>query len=229
MTRSALSIAAIVIAACGSSGGDNHPDPGNDGHEVLLEPLQGKETQGQDLLGDKLDGLGLEPGYHVNMMTNVVTADGVAVQVTFDGSASLRSGTHRGADPYFNGMVLTGSQGAKFRLTVAKGGYDVALYKIELRTGPEAWLDLCTIDGVPDGDAIPLDGKWQRSGFHEHASDRDIGWSPRAGSFGSIWTTRVSGGGGGGEPTGTAIGWIKQRVVIVLGVPDASDSDWYVS
>jgi len=168
-------LAVLAIAGCGI-GGDDAPagieSPSsaaadNDGHDQLEVPVDGMEAQGQYLLGETLDGLGLDPGYHVNLTTDAVTADGSAVTVVFDGSASLRSGSHRGADPYFNGMVLTGAAGAKLRLTVARGGYDVAFYRLELRGPTGAWTDLCG-----GGDAVPLAGKWQRSGFHEHAPDR---------------------------------------------------------
>ncbi|HEX8114699.1 MAG TPA: ADYC domain-containing protein, partial [Kofleriaceae bacterium] len=131
-------------------------------------PLDGMENQGTHLLGALLDPLGNEPGYHPNVISSAVTADGQAVTVQFDGSAALRSGDHRGADPFFNGMILTGSEGAKVRLTVSRGGYDVAFYKLE-GLGPTGWANLCDHDG---DDAVPLAGKWQRSGFHETAPDR---------------------------------------------------------
>jgi len=174
MLRSACltAIAMLAVAGCASPGREAddvavEPDPGNDGHDQLVDPGDGMQEQGQDLLGEQLDNLGLEPGYHANLTRDATTADGVAVTVAFDGSASLRSGSHRGADPFFHGMRLTGSRGAQIRLTVARGGYDVAFYHLALRTGPEEWTDLCH-----GGDAIPLAGKWQRSGFHERSPDR---------------------------------------------------------
>jgi len=167
----------MVMAGCGA--GDREAgqtaslyDPSDDGHGELEEPVAGMETQGQDLLGETLDQMGVDPGYHVNMTTDAVTADGRPVTVEFGGSAALRSGTHRGADPFFNGMLLTGAQGARFRITVARGGYDVAFYKLELRTASGAWADVCTTSSGATGDAIPLAGRWQRSGLHEYAADR---------------------------------------------------------
>ena len=142
--------------------------PGNDGHDQLSAPLDGMENQGTHLLGGVLDVVGGEPGYHPNVVGTALTADGQAASVQFDGSAALRSGSHRGADPFFNGMILTGSEGASVRLTVSRGGYDVAFYRIE-GLGPSGWVNLCDHDG---DDAIPLAGKWQRSGFHEAAPDR---------------------------------------------------------
>jgi hypothetical protein len=174
MQRCAFLIAAMVIAACASpvagddvTGDDSAGSPGNDGHDQLVAPLQGMETQGQDLIGEALDGIEREPGYHLNITTAATAADGSAVTVTFDGSAALRSGSHRGADPFFDGMTLIGSAGGQIRISVARGGSDVAFYRIALRTGPNSWTDPC--DG---GDAIPLAGKWHQSGFHEHAPDR---------------------------------------------------------
>ncbi|HEU4730621.1 MAG TPA: ADYC domain-containing protein [Kofleriaceae bacterium] len=183
MRRAAWGMVAVGLAACAATpdaGGGSGPgddgvvapgDPGNDGHDQLVAPLQGMEAQGQDLLGAMLDQIGHEEGYHANLVTDAVTADGVPVKVTFDGSAALRSGSHRGADPYFNGMLLTGSGGARLRLSVVRGGYDVAFYRVELKNGA-SWVDLCPAADGSAGDAIPLAGKWQRTGFHEHAPDR---------------------------------------------------------
>jgi hypothetical protein len=105
-------------------------DPGNDGHDQLVAPLQGMETQGQDLLGAALDDIEREPGYHLNITTAAKAVDGSAVTVTFDGSAALRSDTHHGADPFFDGMTLVGSAGGQIRISsVARGGYDVAFWR----------------------------------------------------------------------------------------------------
>lgn len=156
------------ISDPGHTGDPGPANPGNDGHDQLAAPLTGMETQGTHLLGAVLDVAGQEPGYHANALTTAVTADGQAVTVVFDGSASLRSGSHRGADPFFNGMILTGSAGAQLRLTVSRGGYDVAFYKLEA-LGPGGWVNLCDHDG---DDAVPLAGRWQKSGFHEPAADR---------------------------------------------------------
>jgi hypothetical protein len=150
----------------GDSGGGSGGDPGDDGHGLIAPPLDGSQTQGKYLLGEILDVTGKEPGYLPNVLPDGVTAGGEAVQVQFDGSASLRSGSHRGADPFFNGMLLSGSEGARLRLTVSRGGYDVALYRVETRTGT-GWVDVCK-----GGEAIPLAGKWQKTGFHERAADR---------------------------------------------------------
>jgi hypothetical protein len=174
MQRTAFLIA-LAIAGCtsprtGGVAGDDGggTDPGNDGHDQIVAPLQGMETQGQDLLGAALDDIEREPGYHLNITTAAKAADGSAVTVTFDGSAALRSDAHRGADPFFEGMTLVGSAGGQIRISsVARGGYDLALYRIALRTGPDSWTDPCH-----GGDAIPLAGKWQQSGFHERAPDR---------------------------------------------------------
>lgn len=156
-----LLLISIVLAGCTAA-------PGDDGHGLLAAPLPDMEAQGQDLLGLTLDGRGHEAGYHINMSTDARTADGRAVRVEFAGSAALRSGDHRGADPFFNGLVVIGSEGARIRLTVSRGGYDVAFYKLELlNSNSGAPVDLC-----PGGDAVPLAGKWQRSGFHEAAPDR---------------------------------------------------------
>ncbi|TMQ16380.1 MAG: hypothetical protein E6J90_21655 [Deltaproteobacteria bacterium] len=151
---------------CGSTGrGDDVSDPGDDGH-ALVVPLDGSQTQGKYLLGETLDGLGQEPGYHANAVTRATTADGQAVTIAFDGSAALRSGSHRGTDPFFDGMLLTGSQGAHLRIKPLRGGTDLATYRLELRT-PAGWVDQCG-----GGEAVPLAGKWQKSGFHEYAADR---------------------------------------------------------
>jgi hypothetical protein len=162
MRTSFVTIATTMwLAACGADA------PGDDGHGLLAAPLPDMETQGQDLLGSVLDGIGQEAGYHINMLTQARTADGRAVTVEFDGSAALRSGDHRGADPWFNGLIVIGSEGARVRLTVSGGGYDVAFYKLELLNASNGPVDLC--DG---GDAVPLAGKWQRSGLHEASPDR---------------------------------------------------------
>lgn len=166
--RTALYLVLMCLVGCGSPGIPGTEDPGDDGHGQLIAPLDGMETQGTHLLGATLDALGREPGYHANVVTAATTADGRAVALQFDGSASLRSGSHRGTDPFFNGMILTGSEGARVRLTVSRGGYDVAFYRIEA-WGPAGWTNLCDQDG---DDAVPLAGKWQKSGFHEAAPDR---------------------------------------------------------
>jgi hypothetical protein len=181
--RAALYLIAMLMmvgcgmAGCGSpgrgeeggvpTGAPGIEDPGSDGHD-LLEPLHGMQSQGTFLLGEKLDALGSEPGYHASALTRAVTADGQAVTVELGGAAALRSGSHRGADPYFNGMILSGSEGAQLRLTASRGGYDVALYRLELQT-PGGWVNVCDHDG---DEVAPLAGRWQKSGFHEAAAGR---------------------------------------------------------
>src|SRR4051812_18309960 len=99
---------ASVIAGCSSpstgSSGDDLDDADDDGHDQLVA-LTGMEHQGVYLLGEMLDGLGEEPGYHANVTTDGVAADGTSLTVQFDGSASLRSGSHVGADPFFDGVI----------------------------------------------------------------------------------------------------------------------------
>jgi hypothetical protein len=51
---------------------------------------------------------------------------------------------------------------------VSRGGHDVALYRIEVEL-PGGWANLCDHDG---DEAIPLAGKWQKTGFHEAAAGR---------------------------------------------------------
>ncbi|HEX3760134.1 MAG TPA: ADYC domain-containing protein [Kofleriaceae bacterium] len=147
--------------------GEPGDDPGDDGHGLLV-PLDGQQSQGTFLLGQKLDALGMEPGYYANALTTAVTADGQAVTVELGGAAALRVGDHRGADPYFNGMIFTGSEGATMRLTASRGGFDLALYRLELKT-PAGWINLCDQDG---DEVVPLAGRWQKSGFHEAVPGR---------------------------------------------------------
>lgn len=164
MLRSTVWIAAL-IAGCAAP--VDEPS-GDSGHDQLVPPLAGMEAQGQYLLGELLDGLGNEAGYHLSVTTAGTTSDGQAVTVRFDGSASLRSGSHRGADRFFDGVVLPGPEGGQLQLTVVRGGYDVAFYKLGVRlTSAMPWADPCN-----GGDAVPLAGLWQRTGFHEHAPDR---------------------------------------------------------
>src|SRR5215468_5596652 len=92
--RAALCLIAMLVA-CGSPGRgeeggvptDPPPgDPGSDGHN-LLQPLGGQQSQGTFLLGQKLDALGLEPGYHASALTSAVTADGQPVTIELGGAA----------------------------------------------------------------------------------------------------------------------------------------------
>ena len=171
MRTLSLFIVLGVVGCASSSAADDVGDAGDrgdDGHDLVAAPLDGMQTQGTFLLGQKLDGIGREPGYHVNALTRATTADGQPVTVVFDGSASLRSGDHRGADPFFNGMLLRGSEGAPLRRTVLRGGHDIALYKLEAQS-LSGWTNLC--DGAGD-EAIPLAGKWRETGLHEPAADR---------------------------------------------------------
>jgi hypothetical protein len=171
--RATLYLLALLGAGgpgCASNGpgGPGDPgDPGGDGHE-LLQPLRGMQSQGTFLLGEKLDALGLEAGYHANALAAAVTADGEAVELELGGGAALRAGTHRGLDPVFQGMILSGSEGAKLRLTATRGGSDVALYRLEGQT-PGGWVNVCDHDG---DEVVPLAGRWQKTGFHEPAPGR---------------------------------------------------------
>jgi hypothetical protein len=170
MWQRALVIAVTVTGGCSAANqlDGSGTDPGNDGHDQLVAPVDGMESQGIYLLGETLDSLGQEPGYHANVTTRAVGPDGSPLTVSFDGSASLRSGRHVGADPFFDGVVLTGSAGGQVRLTVARGGSDVAFYKIAARAEPsQAFVDVCG-----GGDAVPLAGTWQRTGFHESTEGR---------------------------------------------------------
>ena len=155
-------------ASVSPSGGDPGGPPGEDGHDLLVAPLDGMQTQGRFLLGEKLDAVGREPGYHANLQSAAVTAGGEAVTVEFSGSAALRAGDHRGADPFFVGMTLTGSEGAHLRIVGVRGGSDIALYQVEMR-GAAGWTNLCDADG---DEAVPLAGKWQLTGLHEAAAGR---------------------------------------------------------
>jgi len=176
--RAVLLFVAMLIVGCAAqgrgddvgdqTGGQGSGDPGDDGHDLIVAPLDGSQSQGKFLLGELLDPLGLEPGYHANTLSTAVTADGRPVTLQFEGHASLRAGVHHGTDPFFNGMVLSGSGGARVRLTVSRGGYDVTLYKLEGET-PAGWVNICDHDG---DEVIPFAGKWQRTGFHERAPDR---------------------------------------------------------
>jgi hypothetical protein len=166
-----------LVAGCGSVatspiGGDDG-DPGDSGHDLVNKPNEGMQTQGPLLLGAHFELVrqDLDPTYHVSITAEAVTATGEAVQVGFDGGAALRAGTHRGADPYFEGMVLTASEGTQLRLHVSRGGYDLALYKVE-RLAPGGWVPLCTSETGEMVEAVPLAGRWRRDGSHEEAGDR---------------------------------------------------------
>jgi hypothetical protein len=171
--RATLYLLALLVA-CGPGCASNEPgagsgaDPGSDGHE-LLQPLQGMQSQGTFLLGEKLDALGQEAGYHANTLTSGVTADGREFTIELGGGAALRAGEHRGIDPVFNGMSLTGSEGAKLRLTASRGGHDVALYRLESKSPGGSWVNVCDHDG---DEVVPLAGRWQKTGFHEPAPGR---------------------------------------------------------
>jgi hypothetical protein len=65
-------------------------------------------------------------------------------------------------------MILTGSEGVHLRITGSRGGYDLALYQVEMQTA-NGWANLCDNDG---DEAVVLAGKWQRTGYHEPAADR---------------------------------------------------------
>jgi len=166
--RAALYFVVIWMAACNSPGDHgNGVDPPGDGHDLVTE-LDGMQSQGTFLLGQRLDTVGHEAGYHTNFVTRATTADGQPVAVSFDGSAALRSGDHRGADRFFDGMLLFGSEGSQLRIVSSRGGYDVALYKVEIKLSGE-WQSICDAEG---DEAIPLAGKWQHSGYHEAAAGR---------------------------------------------------------
>lgn len=175
--RAVLLSVVMLGVGCGATGrgddvgappDDPGGDPGDDGHGLIAPPLDGSQSQGKYLLGEMFDRVGLEPGYHANALALAVTAGGQPIKLQLEGSASLRAGNHRGTDPFFNGVILTGSGGAKVRMTVSRGGHDLTLYKLEGQT-PTGWVNVCDHDG---DEAIPFAGKWQRSGFHERAPDR---------------------------------------------------------
>jgi ADYC domain-containing protein len=81
----------------------------------------------------------------------------------FYAGASLKSGTHLGSDPYFNGVVLDVEGGGELKLAVAAGGTDLATYHLAFRATPaDAFADPCA-----GGVAVPLAGRWTRRGLHE--------------------------------------------------------------
>src|SRR5262245_11923731 len=150
----------LFIAACASN-----TSVGNDGHDQLVPPVDGMEVQGEYLLGKTVDGFGEDPVYHISVGTDGFDAAGNPVVVRFFGSASLELGSHRGADPAFDGVVLHSDSG-ELRLTVSRGGSDVAFYHLEHRSTPsDPWTDPCA--GGTYDDAVPLAGVWRRNGLHE--------------------------------------------------------------
>ena len=101
MTRSRALLAvvktwlSIALVACSSpGGGDDDPFEQSDGHEALRGPNDGMEAQGRSLLGRRLDLV--TPGLPAYASVR-------AGEIEFHGSASLRSGEHVGADPWFDG------------------------------------------------------------------------------------------------------------------------------
>ncbi|MEJ7599462.1 MAG: ADYC domain-containing protein [Kofleriaceae bacterium] len=172
-------LAIMMVTACGAPAGDDDFEQ-TDGREQLSGPNEGMEAQGRHLLGKHLDLPGPnQPTYLSVLVDDVRDADGDRVPrgIQFHGSASLSSGKHVGADPWFDGVVLGVAGGGEMRLHVSRGGSDVTFYNVELReTAADPWVDACASD-YPDGvpadvhaDAVPLAGVWQR-GTALHVAD----------------------------------------------------------
>ena len=161
-----------VVAACGAVKDDPLPAQ-SDGHGEFSEH-QGMESQGRTLLGKFVDAFGPTMPDHANVLTDAVDADGNAITIELAGGASLRSGDHVGFDPYFNGVILQVDQGGQLMLETARGGTDLAFYKLQYRPTPsDPWMDPCVDpDGNTFGDAVPYAGTWSRAGLHSTTPGR---------------------------------------------------------
>jgi hypothetical protein len=153
----------LLIGACWS--GDDPGAPLDHGG-FLEEP--GMQIQSRHLLGETYDDLaGAEPRFHASVApATAVDAAGRPIALELHGGAALRSGDHRGKDPFFDGVIVATDDGGEVELSIDRdtpGGKDVAAYRLRFRERPGAeWRDPCRGLG-----ALPLAGVWRRTGTHE--------------------------------------------------------------
>jgi ADYC domain len=144
---------AVVQSAAGATG------TGGGGSEEGVYDIQ---PQGHWLLGSQLDLAPFTTATHHFYVTNA-SKDGRPIALSVVNDAALRAGIHVGADPWFDGVIVSDGR-IELRITAPKGTPLLARYRLLRRsTGPAFDTDVCGPDIL---EAIPLAGVFQVDGLH---------------------------------------------------------------
>lgn len=123
------------------------------------------EPQGRWLLGSQLDVPPFSALSSGGAFFSIdrATKDGRPVTLTVMGDAALKSGLHVGADPWFDGVIVSNGS-LELRLSSPSGTLLETHFKLWRRSPAGKFdVDACGPDGV---DAIPLAGVFLADGLH---------------------------------------------------------------
>jgi hypothetical protein len=159
MTMYRWLLCALCAAGCAAETiGDAPPEAPLD--ELFIHP--GMETQGQHLLGKKLDNLDIASAAHVSF-SNEGTLGGEAVTVSLVAAADLQAVELDGTvHPHANGVSLSASDGGTLVATALATSSGITGYSLAYTSPGGVASDPC------DGNmAFPFAGVFWRDGLHE--------------------------------------------------------------